>query len=271
MNGGVKMKFSKKVILGTVMIGTLAVASSAFAWHSYTKNIQARFAQIKLIVNGQEVNTRYTKAEPFIYNGNVYAPVATIANMLGDDQKWDNKVPAVRITKVLEPKISDEAKSIGEIENEINFNSGGLGHNVYVGHEKVSDLLFLADYNPGMSSWERQYIPHEQNDIGQNGYYMISKKFSNITGQHDTEFLAYGVETQDGKRVYSINVYWYDLANKKLNKIDHLPNIGYYGREFSTSPGIIDIKKYDTDHKLVSIEEYTFKDGKFVKTNEIGK
>ncbi len=42
-----------------------------------TEKISARFSNIKLIVNDQVIKT---KAEPFIYNGNVYAPVATVAN-----------------------------------------------------------------------------------------------------------------------------------------------------------------------------------------------
>lgn len=48
-----------------------------------TEKISARFSNIKLIVNDQVVKT---KPEPFIYNGNIYAPVATVANALGIKQ-----------------------------------------------------------------------------------------------------------------------------------------------------------------------------------------
>ncbi|MET3292500.1 UNVERIFIED_CONTAM: hypothetical protein ABID98_005197 [Brevibacillus sp. OAP136] len=78
------------IVCSTLILGT----TSSFA-KNVTEKISARFSNIKLIVNGQTIST---KAEPFIYNGNVYAPVATVANMLGIKQEWDNKTPAVRFT-----------------------------------------------------------------------------------------------------------------------------------------------------------------------------
>lgn len=83
-----------KHLLYGILIGSLLVAGTAYA-KNVTEKISARFANIKLIVNGQVIQT---KAEPFIYNGNVYAPVATVANMLGVHQEWDNKAPAVRFS-----------------------------------------------------------------------------------------------------------------------------------------------------------------------------
>ncbi|WP_167577888.1 stalk domain-containing protein [Ammoniphilus sp. YIM 78166] len=86
------MKLSKKITLG-VIASSLLLGGSALAYSSYTKNIKVTFANIKLIVNGKTIET---KAEPFVYNGNVYAPVATIANMLGVSQEWGNNPPSVR-------------------------------------------------------------------------------------------------------------------------------------------------------------------------------
>jgi len=89
---------SKKVIIGGVAGallftgGMLAGSNSAIAKKG-TQSIKANFANIKLMINGKEIQT---KAEPFTYNGNVYVPAATIANMFGIGQKWDNSVPAVR-------------------------------------------------------------------------------------------------------------------------------------------------------------------------------
>lgn len=82
-------------IIAGVLCSTLIFGGTAGFAKSLTEIISARFANIKLIVNGQTIST---KAEPFIYNGNVYAPVATVANMLGIKQEWDNKTPAVRFT-----------------------------------------------------------------------------------------------------------------------------------------------------------------------------
>ncbi|MGN7471380.1 stalk domain-containing protein [Brevibacillus sp. SAFN-007a] len=82
-------------ILAGVLGFTLIFGGTSVFAKSLMEKISARFANIKLIVNGQTIST---KAEPFIYNGNVYAPVATVANMLGIKQEWDNKTPAVRFT-----------------------------------------------------------------------------------------------------------------------------------------------------------------------------
>jgi len=70
----------------------MAGSNSALAKKA-TEAIRVHFANIKLIVNGQEIQT---KAEPFSYNGNVYVPASTIANMFGIGQTWDNDTPAVR-------------------------------------------------------------------------------------------------------------------------------------------------------------------------------
>lgn len=87
------MRFSRKLMIALVSIALLLPAS-AYAWTAYEKNIKVRFAQIQLYVNHKKLDT---KAEPFIYNGNVYAPVATIANALDVQWIWDNTTPAVHV------------------------------------------------------------------------------------------------------------------------------------------------------------------------------
>ncbi|MEW9671090.1 stalk domain-containing protein [Ammoniphilus sp. 3BR4] len=133
-------KFSRKVILGTIA-GTLLLTGSAFAWTAKTKSIQARFAQIQLIVDGKKIQT---KAEPFIYNGNVYAPIATIANGIGVHQEWDNKTPAVRVSS---PKGGSIGPTIKEKNDAILKNQDSRGqytkyaplfNDLYFG---VSDLV----------------------------------------------------------------------------------------------------------------------------------
>lgn len=83
-----------KLTLGFAAVLLLVGGTTVWA-KTGTEKISARFSNIKLIVNDQVIKT---KAEPFIYNGNVYAPVATIANALGIKQEWDNKTPAVRFS-----------------------------------------------------------------------------------------------------------------------------------------------------------------------------
>ncbi|WP_047155346.1 stalk domain-containing protein [Aneurinibacillus tyrosinisolvens] len=79
------------------IVGSLAISGTAFgAVKAYEKYIKVRFANIKLIVDGKTIQT---KAEPFIYNGNVYAPVATVANGMEIGQRWNNSVPSVEFTR----------------------------------------------------------------------------------------------------------------------------------------------------------------------------
>ncbi|USG65833.1 copper amine oxidase N-terminal domain-containing protein [Brevibacillus ruminantium] len=92
------MHISKRVLIGSLAGallftgGMLAGSNSAVAKKA-AESIRVNFANIKLIANGKEIQN---KAEPFTYNGNVYVPAATIANMFGIAQTWDNSTPAVR-------------------------------------------------------------------------------------------------------------------------------------------------------------------------------
>lgn len=100
------MKKWASIIAGVVLVVLLFGGISGYA-KSVTQKISARFANIQLIINGKAVET---KAEPFIYNGNVYAPVATVANALGIQQEWDNRTPAVRFSDTDTPLQGDDAE-----------------------------------------------------------------------------------------------------------------------------------------------------------------
>ncbi len=88
------MKKRNILLIGIIGLTLFIGATSGFA-KSLTQKITVRFTNIKLIVNDQVIKTT---AEPFVYNGNVYAPVATIANALGLQQEWDNRSAAVRVS-----------------------------------------------------------------------------------------------------------------------------------------------------------------------------
>ncbi|WP_429815338.1 stalk domain-containing protein [Brevibacillus porteri] len=116
-----------------------------------------------MIVNDQVVKT---KAEPFIYNGNVYAPVATVANALGIKQEWDNKTPAVRFSGTGGSTIPDAIV------------------------QQAKDTLPL---------------PCDPSDVKGSLYYcapqkeVVSKGYVNLTGMSDQEFLVmYRYHTIEG-------------------------------------------------------------------------
>ncbi|MEW9673816.1 stalk domain-containing protein [Ammoniphilus sp. 3BR4] len=126
------LKISKKVLIGTIA-GTLLLGGSAFAKVKYGEKISVNYANIKLIINEKVIET---KAEPFIYNKNVYVPIATVANMLGLKQQWYNYdgltggTPSVRIydAKNLMPFI------VGTDE----YSSTNIGGNLYYHFKKGS-------------------------------------------------------------------------------------------------------------------------------------
>lgn len=89
-------KASKRVAI-SLSVGLILLSSgTALAWSAVTKTIQVQFSHIQLIVNGKAMQP---KAEPFLYNGVVYAPVASVANALGAQTQWDQNARAVRMTQ----------------------------------------------------------------------------------------------------------------------------------------------------------------------------
>ncbi|WP_047155310.1 stalk domain-containing protein [Aneurinibacillus tyrosinisolvens] len=124
----------KKVILGTV-IGAIALSGSAFgAVKAYDKYVKVRFANIKLVVDGLTIQT---KAEPFIYNGNVYAPVATVANGMGIAQKWNNSRPAVEFER---KNLIDDSIQIR------NHRAADLGLQNHMGETATGENIFLDTF-----------------------------------------------------------------------------------------------------------------------------
>lgn len=141
------MKIKPKHLLFGVIATSLLLTGTAFS-KTLTEKISARFANIKLIVNG---NVIQTKAEPFIYNGNVYAPVATVANMLGIHQEWDSKTPAVKFA-----------------------NKNQVPESIW--RKADQHLPLKQDYtNP------KAVYPHID---------LLSKNYTNVSGKSNTEFLV---------------------------------------------------------------------------------
>lgn len=163
-------KSNKKLAIGLATVLLLVGGTTVFA-KTGTEKISARFSNIKLIVNDQVVKT---KAEPFIYNGNVYAPVATVANALGIKQEWDNKTPAVRFS----------------------VNSGSTGGTT--GGSSIPEAIV-------QQAKKTLPLPCDTSDVKGSLYYcspekeVVSKGYVNLTGTSDQEFLVmYRYHTIEG-------------------------------------------------------------------------
>ncbi len=150
-----------------LLFGGTAIAKSV------TEKISVRFANIKLIVNDKVIQT---KAEPFVYNGNVYAPVATVANMLNINQEWDNKTPAVRFDDrppfdMINPK--EEVVSLGD--------------HCYLYRWQPSDTYIMKVGTK--SNMKDIAVPAVEKAGYHTVMHRISGQFANITGTSDKEFL----------------------------------------------------------------------------------
>lgn len=89
---------SLRSVLTTALVAALLVGVAVGAGVSMTsKNVDIYFRNIKMVVDGVEVDT---PAEPFIYNGSTYLPVRAVGEALGKEVNWDGDTSTVYIGKV---------------------------------------------------------------------------------------------------------------------------------------------------------------------------
>ncbi len=76
-----------------LILSTVVIASSRIA------NIKVVYDNIKIVVDGKEVNfgldSEGKKIEPFIYNGTTYLPVRAVGEAVGKDVSWDQSSKTV--------------------------------------------------------------------------------------------------------------------------------------------------------------------------------
>ena len=87
----------KYTTLGFIL-GTMLFMGLGFIYaNSNAEEILAHFNNIKIIVNGQQVEMDDDDVEPFIYEGRTMVPVRFVSEALGADVNWDNKTKTVII------------------------------------------------------------------------------------------------------------------------------------------------------------------------------
>jgi hypothetical protein len=249
------MKPSQKVLIGAItgaflftagmMSGGTALAKKA------TEAISVNFSNIKLIVNGHPIDT---KAEPFVYKGNVYAPVATIANMLGVGQSWTNndaltKTPAVRF------------ESLDRVEQNVNFEGmpGQANH--------ALDYVYYAvvGSNKVVHSVNRKEISIPQSVGGT--LYPVTRMV------HTNQFIMVEYGEKDGKTQVHVNLYQLDKAKNTLKmvfsqQLDEGEKGISYGLSYKEAEKSLTEKIYK-DKKLVGAKFYQLSGNQFVKQEEI--
>ena len=107
----------KYTTLGFIL-GTMLFMGLEFIYaNSNTKEILAHFNNIKITVNGQQVEMDDDDdVEPFIYEGRTMVPVRFVSEALGADVNWDNKTKTVIINSKNNIKL-EKNESFTEPEN----------------------------------------------------------------------------------------------------------------------------------------------------------
>ena len=86
----------KYTTLGFILGAILFIGLGFIYANSNAKEILAHFNNIKITVNGQQVEMD-VEAPPFIYNDRTYVPLRFVSEALGADVDWDNKTKTVII------------------------------------------------------------------------------------------------------------------------------------------------------------------------------
>lgn len=237
-------------------------------WSAVNKNIPVRFAQIKLIVNDRVIQT---KAEPFIYNGSVYAPVATVANALGIDQAWDNKTPAVRFS-TSNTESGFKAKNI-EAAFKDTPPLAWLDDSTYVG--KTNTPLTVTHYDPKGAPYNEasDYVLVDLSDLNEikkvpvlshmewvprGKVEILTPQFVSITGTSKKEFMIYELTSSivQGKYRGDIKVFQYESGVVKTVNNPNLFDGSPYEARVSYSPSTKEVTAQfvDADGKIVRTE-----------------
>ncbi len=247
------MLFKPKHLFFWLIAGSLLIAGTGYS-KSSTERITARFANIKLIVNDQVIQT---KAEPFIYNGNVYAPVATVANMLGIKQEWDNKTPAVRFSDPDAKTYDADARVFDTpIGSGLHLLTEKTTHGVYIIEDRLHNV--------------RVPIPTPKEAIGHPTISTPSSSLIALTSPQKQDFVMVQINLDNNDKYLQVLHY----ENKQLTvaaevKIEIDPSLRYVDVSVSENTNLIYVNISDEHNVLKEVLVYKWDNGKLVKTGNV--
>lgn len=103
------------LLLATTLIPSGASAEVA------TKNLQAKYNNIKVLNNGYQIST---PIEPFIVNGTTYIPLRMMADVFKKDVTWDGKTYTINVIDKpdasVQSQIAIKDAEIARLKNQIN-------------------------------------------------------------------------------------------------------------------------------------------------------
>lgn len=95
------VKRAKDMLTGAALTGVLAALVISAGALTGTKQVEVRYQDIKLVVNGQTITPTDgdgNLVEPFTIDGTTYLPVRAVGNALGLQVGWDGATKTVTLT-----------------------------------------------------------------------------------------------------------------------------------------------------------------------------
>lgn len=163
-----KKQFSIKSFIAGMLLATLLFSFIGFA-DDIAKNIEVYANKINIKVNGKLVQT-----DNFLYNGTTYAPMRTIAEILGKEVQWD---PATYTANIVDPVIKTT-----NLEANSRTNPAKIGEKFVV---EVKDWLIgkykyeitLTELKSGDAAWKDVFAGNKFNKEPEEGKEYILAKF----------------------------------------------------------------------------------------------
>ncbi|EST54819.1 peptidase [Brevibacillus panacihumi W25] len=145
------------LLLATTLIPSGASAEVA------TKNLQAKYNNIKVLNNGYQIST---PIEPFIVNGTTYIPLRMMADVFKKDVTWDGKTYTINVIDkpdasvqsqlaIKDAEIARLKNQITSLNDEIDNLESKLNKKSSKDDDFDDDLADLEDYlNDEFEDWE---------------------------------------------------------------------------------------------------------------------
>ncbi len=179
-----KKDFLKGILAGCIITasigGTLALAES------FSKQIEAVYNDIKIVVNGEQITPQDgngNSVDPFISDGTTYLPVRAVASALGQNVEWNGETNTVYLRDSYEDKAIPNYFPVYAHPNDDDSttisNSFFYNSKLYVPIDEIANALDLGlTYYPGHTSISNRiyFKKHLYGAMGSspNAYQMIA-------------------------------------------------------------------------------------------------
>ncbi len=104
--------------IGLILIAALVLGSTLSFADTKSKKIDAWFYNIKVIINGQTLNT---PLEPFIYNDNTYVPLRPIVEGMGGTPTWNGETKTITIQGNASTEVANLKNEITKLKVDLNI------------------------------------------------------------------------------------------------------------------------------------------------------